>query len=301
MNLTMTQTQRPPTEDVLTREDLEFFDENGYLVLRNAAPQEAVDAVVNLIFEFLGISRERDESWYRPPVPVGGGMLELYQHQSLWDNRQNSRIYNAFRQLWQREDLWVSIDRVSFKPPEQDDHPDYQKLGFLHLDATTGVLPIPFRLQGVLYLIDTDEDQGGFHCLPGWHKRTEEWIEVSKPAGTLKGDDMYKLPVKPIPAKAGDFLIWHAALPHGSGFNRSDKPRMAQYISMWPPGGVSSRRGDPGRFRAENRIRAWREHSGPPVCAPPFPGDPTEWEKRHEQTARLTPLGRRLLGLDPWE
>ena len=32
----------------------------------------------------------------------------------------------------------------------------------------------------------------------------------------------------------------------------------------------------------------------------PFPGDPREWEHQHGTTAALSPLGRKLLGLDSW-
>lgn len=289
--------------DVFTPDDLAFFDQNGYVILRQAVDQASVEAVVDTLFKFLGISRQQDETWYQPPVSTGGGMVELYQHQSLWDNRQNPRIYHAFRQLWQRQDLWVSIDRVSFKPPQHPDFPKYQKTGFLHLDTTTETLPIPFRLQGVLYLTDTSEEQGGFHCLPGWHKRTKEWIEVSQPhGGSIKGDAMYELPIKPIPAKAGDFLIWHVGLPHGNGYNRSSLPRMAQYITMWPQDQANRRLFTHDlETERELRIKAWREHSGPLPDRKPFPGDPRGWERKNEETARLTPLGKRLLGQESWE
>ena len=34
---------------------------------------------------------------------------------------------------------------------------------------------------------------------------------------------------------------------------------------------------------------------------PPFPGDPRRIEEQYGKTAELTPLGRKLLGLDRWE
>ncbi len=40
------------------------------------------------------------------------GMLEIYNHQSLWDNRMEPRVYDAFVDIWDREDLWVAIDRA---------------------------------------------------------------------------------------------------------------------------------------------------------------------------------------------
>ena len=51
--------------------------------------------------------------------------------------------------------------------------------------------------------------------------------------------------------------------------------------------------------RREQRIRMWRDRLSPPGKA--FPGDPRGWEQKYGKTAALTPLGRKLLGLDLWE
>jgi hypothetical protein len=48
----------------------------------------------------------------------------------------------------------------------------------------------------------------------------------------------------------------------------------------------------------EIRVRSWRDREAPRRAA--FPGDPREWEKNNGQTATLTPLGERLLGLTSW-
>ena len=44
------------------------------------------------------------------------------------------------------------------------------------------------------------------------------------------------------------------------------------------------------------RIDAWLHRKAPEGDA--FPGDPRLWERLHGTTAALTPLGRKLLGLD---
>ena len=49
----------------------------------------------------------------------------------------------------------------------------------------------------------------------------------------------------------------------------------------------------------QDRIMRW--HDRLPPAAPWAPGDPRKWEREHAATAELTPLGRRLLGLDRWE
>jgi ectoine hydroxylase-related dioxygenase (phytanoyl-CoA dioxygenase family) len=38
----------------------------------------------------------------------------------------------------------------------------------------------------------------------------------------------------PIAGRAGDLVIWHDAIPHGSRPNRASLPRIVQYIRMYP-------------------------------------------------------------------
>jgi len=284
--------------EMLSPADLNFFDDNGYILVRNVVPPENIRAVVDAIHEFLDLSRTKDDSWYQPLIKPDG-MVEMYQHQALWENRQHPNIYNVYRQLIRRDDLWVSLDRVGFKPPPDPRFPQFQNAGFMHLDADPYAGPIPFGLQGVLYLTDTTADQGGFHCMPGWHKRTEEWMKLAQKltgepkANAVRGKLLGDLPDRtPIAGKAGDLVIWHFGLPHGNGWNTSDRPRLAQYIRMGPAEDIHS-------AHAAERVKTWREHSGP-IDRPYFHGDPRGWELKNLRTAKLTELGEKLLGLKAW-
>ena len=91
---------------------------------------------------------------------------------------------------------------------------------------------------------------------------------------------------------AGDLLIFNSSQPHGIRPNRSkDKVRMAQYIAMMPA------QEDDEALR-QWRIHSWQERQAPEGYA--FPGDPRNWEKTKYETAELSELGRKLLGLDKW-
>ena len=164
-------------------------------------------------------------------------MVEIYQHQALWDNRQYPKVHQAFSEIWETEKLWVSLDRANMKPPSRKDKPDWQNEGMIHWDTDTSVLKVPFGVQGVLYLTDTSEDPGGFQCVPEFHNLFEDWVKSQPEDRNPRRPDLEGLEVKSIPGKAGDLLIWHRLLAHGNGHNLSNRPRLAQYITMSPSEG----------------------------------------------------------------
>ena len=274
-------------ERVLSVEDRAFWNENGYVVIHNAAPPENLKAVVEDIWGFLGVDRHDPEAWYRAPISKAG-MLEMYQTQSLWNNRQLPCVHGAFADIWDTDKLWVSFDRANMNPPAR---PDWDYQGMVHWDIDTSKDPVPFMVQGVLYLEDTSADQGGFQCVAGFHNRFAEWVKTQPADRDIRRPNLEGLEVKTIPGKAGDLLIWHSLLPHGNSRNRSNKPRLAQYITMSPA------REDSDEERAK-RIQAWQEHR-PPIGSA-FPGDPRGWEK-DQPPAELTDLGKKLLGLERWD
>ena len=161
-------------------------------------------------------------------------MTEMYQHQALWDNRQYPRIHQAFAEIWETKKLWVSIDRASMNPPEL---PNWKHPGGLHWDTKLEP-PIEFWVQGVLYLTDTAADQGAFTCVPGFHHQLEDWLKDLPPEANPREQDLESLGAKPVPGKAGDLIIWHSALPHGSSSNTATHPRVVQYITMFPSHGI---------------------------------------------------------------
>ncbi len=233
-------------------------------------------------------------------------MAEMYQHQALWDNRQYPRIHQAFAEIWGTDRLWVSIDRASMSPPDRTspkeagklngDSPSKQPIPLpLHWDIPVEP-PILFCVQGVLYLTDTAADGGAFICVPGFHRKLEAWLANLPADADPRKQDLMSLGATPIPGKAGDLIIWHSSLPHGAGLNTGRYPRVVQYITMFPV-----------QEKDENiltrRVNAWRNNlAGVIVESTGWKGELRK-EKEHAigETAELSPLGRKLLGLDKWE
>jgi len=247
---------------VLSPADLDFFGKNGYVVAPRVISAEKAGLTAAAVWEYAGADADDPGTWYSEERP--GIMVEMYHHQTQWDNRTAERVYGAFSQVLKTKRLLVSHDRVSISPPSRD--PDAKEKG-LHWDMGLENRPIPFGVQGVLYLTDTAAS------LP--------------PDADPKQQDLLGLGTRRIAAEAGDLIIWHIALPHTAGLNRGSSPRVAQYITMSPAGDDS----EEGR---RGRIAFWRDRlSGLGRY---------EKEREHDElpAARLTPLGRKLAGVDPW-
>jgi ectoine hydroxylase-related dioxygenase (phytanoyl-CoA dioxygenase family) len=218
-------------ENVLSKADIDFWEENGYVIIRNAIPLKDCEATVNLICNFLEIEEHNSSTWYKPNENKQGIMVQLFQDAQLEKNRQSIKIRKAYEQLWQRKDIWANADRVGFNPPEIN---DWKFPGpSLHWDVSLAQ-PIPFGLQGILYLTETKENQGAFSLVPGFQNKIATWLNALPKTAHPRKENLYALGVKRIEAKAGDFIIWHHALPHGSSVNTSDKPRFVQYINYAP-------------------------------------------------------------------
>lgn len=215
--------------DVLSAEDLAFWEEHGYVVLRAAISTEQAQAAENAVWEALGMDPASAATWYEKPIGKGI-MMDFYHHPTLLENRRSKRIQKAFAQLWQTADLWKTTDRTSFNPPETATHPFQGP--HLHWDMSLEP-PLRFGTQGLLYLCDTPVEQGAFCCVPGFHRKLEDWL-AALPEGTDARQVNLDALAVPIAAKAGDFVIWHHALPHGSSPNRGTYPRIVQYLNMYP-------------------------------------------------------------------
>ena len=278
---------------VLSQNDHRFWEENGYVVIHHAVPRENLDAVVDAIWEFLGMHRDDPDDWYREPARIGR-MVELYQHQALWNNRQYPHVYQAFAEIFGTEKLWVSHDRANMKPPARADKPEWDRGGGLHWDLDFSHLPVQARqmkvpkVQGVLYLTDTAENQGGFICVPGFHRQCAQWVKT-QPDPQKPDANQFKPQARPIVGKAGDLVIWNSLLPHGNGRNTSDRIRLAQYITMFPNQQTDE-------FERQTRIQRWKQH------LPGWMGKgPKDRERKmYKDPAELTELGNRLLGLELW-
>ncbi len=219
-------------EPALSPEDIAFWEKNGYVILRNAVPDAQRADAERAIWRFVGADPQDSSTWYRKHRPeIHGIMVELVQDAAIEANRRSRRIHKAFAQLWGSSDLWYTSDRCGFHPPQREDWP-FQGPD-LHWDCDLAK-PGEFGTQGILYLTDTPPEQGALTLVPGFHRRLAEWLPTI-PSGTdPHKQDLHALGSFAVGANAGDMVIWNHLLPHGSRPNLGTRPRVVQYINMFP-------------------------------------------------------------------
>ncbi|WP_256107397.1 phytanoyl-CoA dioxygenase family protein [Streptomyces sp. ODS05-4] len=295
---------------VLSEEDFAHWQTYGYVVVREAVPAASAGRLLDFAWEFQGLDPDRPDTWYadRPwrseldrQLHVYG-FVEAYHHQLLWDSRQNRRVYDAFVDVWDSEELWVTLDRLNLNPPNRGNRDraliEKTDRGFdieLHWDIDTTLGVPPQRVQGIIALNDTAAETGGFQCCPELFRTFERW-RVAQPEGRdpLRPEiDRAELPVVRPDLGPGDLLIWNGLLAHGVARNLSESGvRAVQYLSMMPA------LEEHERLRA-SRVESWR-HLRTPRWNRTLVGDPVLHESKRYPTAELDGLGSRLLGLTSW-
>lgn len=280
---------------VLTEVDWKFWKENGYVIVKNAVPRDYTSRLQDLLWEFEEMNPDDPETWYaaekgemKMKELTNSGMVEIYNHQYLWDIRQYPKVYETFADIWGIDELWVTIDRANLNLPAR---PDFEFKGFIHWDYDPE--SDEDNVQGLVALNDqTDPNVGGFQCVPELYRDFDSWKKNQPNDRDIFKPDISGYTLTKVRLEEGDLLIFNSKLPHGIRPNLSKNSiRMAQYISMMPAANEDE-------ALRNWRIASWRDRIAPDGFA--FPGDPRKWEQTHYPQANLSPLGRKLLGLDLW-
>lgn len=107
-------------------------------------------------------------------------------------------------------------------------------------------------VQGVLNLLDNEEEDGGFHCIPGlFGPSLRKWVQehTGLPAPEANGRYNFKAfgpdaevgaEAVRVPCPAGTLLLFDATLPHGTRPNASTQSRMILFLRYLSGDGLPS-------------------------------------------------------------
>lgn len=274
---------RAAVAPVLTDAEVRQFWEEGYVLVKGViSPEEAAfyrDAILDMVPRDLTIPAHWGVSGGRikPHRLDGSHTIDLPQLMPLY---ANEKLYRAAAQLHGTHRLRVMDGSIGITL-RNDAGPSIRSQG-LHLDASVPTdreflfSPEELQIGGCLYFTRVEPQGGGIHVVPGGPRRVEEICRAHGPGARAlynhwKRLDDFGESIE-ITGDAGDFALLHHLMPHAASHNRRPRPRVAMFLRY---------------------LRLDHPHS-PPRPVP-------EGRYNPEQLSMIPPLGRKLLGLDPWE
>ena len=214
---------------VLSPEQIQFWEENGYLRISKVVEDQPCDEVAQQIRRHLNVDLNHPATWYMEHPDWQGIMVQLYQNEVMETVRKQENIRQIFADLYQTDHLVANTEKLGYNPPEcevwQFQH------GKLHLDIDLDK-PVEFEVQGILYLNDVAENGGAIQLVPGFHQRFEEWItQFSSLERAHTSMRLTEVPQR-ITGEKGDLILWRNTIPHAATSNNSTLPRFVQYLSF---------------------------------------------------------------------
>lgn len=228
----------------LTEEQIDFFNTNGYLGNIKMLDEAQIERLKTELAELVDPASPGHELFYEFHSnestdvntilfhALGAWRIKPGFHDILW----NPRFVMAASQLLGNVPVRFWHDQLFYKPAKKGGvvawHQDYS--------YWTRTKPVA-HLTGWCSLDDSTQENGCLQYVPGSHR----WGLLDKPdlAGDLMGIMDYLTPeqqleFKPVhvETKAGEAIFHHPLTLHGSGENKSDRPRRAFVINVFADG-----------------------------------------------------------------
>ena len=217
----------------LSKNQVDHFDEQGFLVIEDAFDREYMRSISNLIDPFeekvteilrgfdegkVFISRA-EEITFSTHLVTQNEDLKEFSKNSVFSSICLDLIGNDVRLYWDQA--------VYKKPGTQDEFPWHQDNGYTFIEPQA-------YLTCWLALNDTDEKNGCPWVMPELHK-----------LGTLKHETTelgFEIPLNsdkaiPLPLKSGSIAVFSSLTPHRTGPNTSEGIRKS-YILQYAPDGA---------------------------------------------------------------
>ncbi|MFD2080407.1 Ectoine hydroxylase-related dioxygenase, phytanoyl-CoA dioxygenase (PhyH) family [Actinopolymorpha cephalotaxi] len=271
------------TPQVLSDAQITQFWEQGYLLVRGVISREEAAHYRDHILDLIPRNLALPDHWHssagriKPMRTAHDHTFDTPELLPLW---ANEKLYNVAAQLLESTRLRVLDGSLGITLRNDSDR-DRALSQTLHIDASvpTDVDQFLFSLAevqigGCFYFTDVLPEGGGIHVVPRGHRIVEEEARAAGPQGRHLHQNWKRithLESVEVTGEAGDFALLHHLMPHGASHNRRSTPRVAQFL-RWvredQPHGAG-KAPQPGRYSAR-------------------------------QLEAAGPLGRKLLGAEPW-
>eukprot|EP00039_Didymoeca_costata_P008747 m.115730 g.115730 ORF g.115730 m.115730 type:complete len:373 (+) comp14214_c0_seq8:67-1185(+) len=262
-----------------TEQWLPFLEAYGYVVLRGVAGEDECDLVSSEYQNRVNALRHEKqarggklsgpdidfrvpslEAWATDNWPVKSKFLmkEPALGRQAFATRTSPRMHDVWSHVFGSRRLWSSVDAFgtmratkqipSLNTSTVEDRPDWEVALKPHWDCN------PWRYQrevdkgrsrmyqGLVALVDSTEEVGGFCVVPGTSKHLPIWLaRMPEPngSGRLKSfhptDSCFRERMQRVPVRKGDLVIWDTGSVHGNYRNTSSTTmRLCLYVRYMP-------------------------------------------------------------------
>lgn len=209
----------------ITKEQLDFYNENGYLILKNVFNADIIDTY-NEAYKKLRIRFAKECN-----IAINDYENEVSQIRDLWhhDKTFNQLLLNselpriAYKLMGESSARLLHDHIINKTKGNNDDVPWHQDYTYWPIDNPNGLsLWLPF--------LDLDKNGGVLEVIPKSHLKGEQKpVDFINDKFEFAEEDIAKLEVN-----KGDLVVLHCLTWHKTGKNTSVDNRVA-YIALWIP------------------------------------------------------------------
>lgn len=236
---------------MLSREQIDFYNENGYLMVENAVTPEQLKALQETTYRLIDASRPVTETndvydlddGHSPDNPrLTRIKLPHKQDPLYWDVLKNSAITEVLTDLLGPDTL-IQTSKLNTKAPGGGQAVEWHQDWAFYPHTNDSMLAFGLMLE------DVNESNGPLKVIPGSHKGPV--LAHTNADGVFCGavdpsdPDFHLDQAVTLTGKAGSMTVHHARTLHGSAPNTSDRNRLILFYEChaadaWPILGAGS-------------------------------------------------------------
>ncbi|MEP3280140.1 MAG: phytanoyl-CoA dioxygenase family protein [Stappiaceae bacterium] len=230
---------------MLTKEQIDFYFDQGYLLVEDVVSPEQLNKLQEITYDFIDKSRHVAKSndvydldkGHSPETPkLTRIKLPHKQHPFFWEVLKHSRMTEVLRQLL-GDNVLLQTSKLNAKAPGGGAAVEWHQDWAFYPHTNDNMLAF-----GVL-LEDVGSENGPLQVIPGSHRGPI--LDHNSKAGVFCGaadpddPDFHLDKAVTLTAKAGSMSIHHARTLHGSAPNLSDRARLMLFYECcsadaWP-------------------------------------------------------------------
>ena len=236
---------------MLSKQQIEFYNENGYLLVENAVSPAQLARMRDIAYDFIEKSRavsvsddvfDLDDGHSAEAPRLTRIKLPHRQHPYFWEVAKSSGITEVLRQLL-GPDVLLQTSKLNTKAPGGGAAVEWHQDWAFYPHTNDRILACGLMLE------DVDLANGPLQVIPCSHKGPvlDHNNKDGVFCGAIDPDDPEFDADKAVTltGKAGSMTVHHARTLHGSAPNRSDRARLILFYEClaadaWPLAGATS-------------------------------------------------------------